>query len=360
MGFVIDIPQPLRNSPGLPTWERRRGQFYLVFIDESFWRFFELSNQGYFCHAAVGLPENEYEAVQIETRPIFEEYCELLVPQREFKHSEFRRIDFEERRVLAKKLHDVLAAHGGFVSAFYTPAHSFLTERVRVNLFLAGQEEALPADPERLRELMQAAVEELREERAGPGMSAAIGALLRTPVSALLHFAEFMDIRLRVIYDPRESREDRTVRAEMERTAELIGRMTPGTGSRLVDVNVTSPSETEIGLQYADLAAGETRAFLAANPELREFGASPNFITSTSDEAIQAVGVRNGEEYKFGAVTYMPDALQRLFFSRDHKRQTVFAEFTDLLLSGTVTCFSTQGTPRHILPYERMFVDQLD
>ena len=220
----------------------------------------------------------------METRPIFKQYCELLVPQREFKHSEFKRIDFEARHVLAKELHDVLAAHGGFLSAFYTPVHSFLAERVRVNMLLARQERAIPADPERLSELIQVAAEELKAERTGPGLSAAISDLLHTPISALLHFADFIDIRLKVIYDPREPREDRAVQAAMNRTAELTGNITPGTASRLVDVNVTSTSETEIGLQYADLAAGETRAFFDANRELREFGASPNLITSTSDE----------------------------------------------------------------------------
>ena len=360
MGIVIGVPQPLRHCPSLPIWEQRSGQVYLVFIDETFWRFFELSSHGYFCHAAVGVPENEYEAVQDETTPIFERYCALLVPQREFKHAEFKRIDFEARHALAESLHDVLLAHGGFISAFYTPTNSFLTEQVRVNLLLATQETAVPTDPKRLGELMQAAATELRAESKGPGMSAVIAALLSTPVSALLNFAESIDIALRVIYDPREPREDRAVRAEMQRTAEMVGRMTPASANRLLDVNITLRSENAVGLQYADLAAGEARAFFAANPELREFGASPNLITSTSSEPVQAVGVRNGREYKFGAVTYMPEAMQRRFFRRDPEGRTVFAEFTDLLLSGTITCFSTQGTPRHILPYEQLFVDQLD
>ena len=360
MGLVIGIPQPLRNCPSLPAWERRRGQVYLVFIDETFWRFFELSSQGFFCHAAVGLPEAEYDAVLDETRPIFRRYCELLVPQREFKHAEFKRIGFEARRSLAKMIHDVLHSHGGFISAFYTPTSSFLLERARVNLLMAGRETSLPTNSERRSELLQGASAEVRAKRAGPGMSAAITALLHTPISALLNFAESIDVGLRLVYDPRETRENCAVRAGMLRTAEFVGKMTPATANRLLDVNIASSSEKEVGLQFADLAAGETRVFLDAHRELMEYGASPKLITSTSDETIQAVGVRNGTEYKFGAVIYLPSALQQCFFNGDSSGRTVFSEFTDLLLSGTVTCYSAQGAPRHILPYEQLLIDQLD
>ena len=56
----------------------------------------------------------------------------------------------------------------------------------------------------------------------------------------------------------------------------------------------------------------------------------------------------------------MPNALQRRFFSKDPKGRSVFPQFTDLLLSGILTCFSVWGTPRHIIPYDRQFMDQLD
>jgi hypothetical protein len=136
--------------------------------------------------------------------------------------------------------------------------------------------------------------------------------------------------------------------------------MTPATAGRLLDVSITSKSEDEIGLQLADLAAGETRAFLDANRDLREFGASPKLITSKSDEPIQTAQQFRGSVHKAGAVTVMPNALQRRFFNQDPKGRSVLPQFTDLLLSGMLTCFSTWGTPRHIIPYDRQFVDQLD
>ena len=360
MGILIDLPQPLRNCPSRPLWESRRGQVYLVFIDETFWQFFELRTQGYFCHAAVGLPESEYAAVQKATTPIFERYCELLVPQGEFKHTEFKRIDVKSRLSLAKRIHDVLHAHGGFISTFYTPTHSFLMERVRVNLVLAGGNASLPNDPACLRHLVKDAAAEVKAERTGPGMSAILTQLLQTPVSTLLNFAEAIDISLKVVYDPRERKENKAVKTGIQRVAAAAERLNLAAARRLLDVDITSPSEHEVGLQYADLAAGETRAFFHGNPELRRLGASPNLITPTSDEPIQIIAVSNGTPYKFGAATRMPTALQDRFFRADPTGRTVFPQFTDLLLSGTLTCFSVQGTPRHILPYDQLLVDQLD
>ena len=105
------------------------------------------------------------------------------MPQKEFKHKEFKRIDFEERVDLAKRIHDVMYAHGGFISAFYTPADSFLMEKVRTTLFLAGKEVSIPADRKRLTELMEEAAVKVKAEWTGPGMSNIITDLLRTPVS---------------------------------------------------------------------------------------------------------------------------------------------------------------------------------
>jgi hypothetical protein len=48
--------------------------------------------------------------VRDEMKPIFERHCEVLVPQKEFKHTEFKRIDFEGRIAIAKRIYDVLYA----------------------------------------------------------------------------------------------------------------------------------------------------------------------------------------------------------------------------------------------------------
>ena len=48
-----------------------------MFIDESFRGFFELEERGYFAHAAVGIPESQYDAMKSAVAPVFEEYRRL-------------------------------------------------------------------------------------------------------------------------------------------------------------------------------------------------------------------------------------------------------------------------------------------
>lgn len=356
MGILIPNPTPLDNCPTLPVWEQRRGQTYFVFIDETFLQFFELNTRGYFCHAAVGIPEAEYDDVKEEMKPIFERYKELLVPElKELKHTEFKRIPFADRWPLAKRIRDVIHAHGGFISAFYTPANSFLLERLRVDLL--DEAEAVPLEH---KDLLVKKSEEVRADWTGPGQSHIISMLLHTPLSGLLHFGKALDLKYRVVYDPREPKEDKAVWATLVELEEGIDRVTPGTGSRLLDVNITSASEQEIGLQLADLAAGETRAFLEANKDLLEYGASPKLITSHSEEPIQGVLEFQGKNFKVNAVTMMPGALQKRFFQKDPKERSVMACFTDVLMSGMITCYGSWGTPRHIAAYDRMLIDQLD
>jgi hypothetical protein len=102
------------------------------------------------------------------------------------------------------------------------------------------------------------------------------------------------------------------------------------------------------------------RAFLEANRDLQEFGASPNLITSDSDEPIQGIDSFKGQNFKVNVITMMPGALQKRFFQKDPKGRSVLPCFTDLLMSGMITCFSSWGTPRHVTAYDKMIIDQLD
>jgi hypothetical protein len=89
--------------PGLSHWIRARvqimgkakkGQPYIVLTDESLFEFFQLNTlTGYFCHAAVVIPEHEYASFGIELKPVFEQYRALTgSSQTEFKYAEFQRL----------------------------------------------------------------------------------------------------------------------------------------------------------------------------------------------------------------------------------------------------------------------------
>ena len=127
MGRFVRSPQPLPRTPTFPVWSKQRGKTYVVFIDETFQRFFELNERGYFCYGAVGIPESNYEAVTEKFAPVLQRYRELLVPElSELKHREFKRIPFTERWALARQMRDLLFEHSCFVSGFYTPARAYL------------------------------------------------------------------------------------------------------------------------------------------------------------------------------------------------------------------------------------------
>jgi hypothetical protein len=191
-------------------------------------------------------------------------------------------------------------------------------------------------------------------------MSDVIGMLLRSAISGLMHFSAALDFTIKVIYDPRGRKEDEAVKQAILSVSEHAAQLTPDTKGRLLDVNVTSSSENEMGIQLADLIAGEARAFLEANRGLLEHGASPKLITPDSDEPVQAYGIFFDKPFKTGAVTSMPNALQAWFFKQDPKERSVLPCFTDLFLSGTITCYSSWGAPRHVMIYDKMFFDQLD
>src|SRR5258706_8184124 len=68
-------PMPLAICPGRRIWERFSNQEYLVFVDESFYRFFGFDTpDGNFCHAAVGVPVNNYARLQRMLAPLCQYY----------------------------------------------------------------------------------------------------------------------------------------------------------------------------------------------------------------------------------------------------------------------------------------------
>jgi hypothetical protein len=74
-----------------------------------------------------------------------------------------------------------------------------------------------------------------------------------------------INIHLEVAVDPREVREDRAVKEGIVTVAHLQSKLPAdrlGVGKRVLNVDVSRRSEQEIGLQLADLIAGEARVFL--------------------------------------------------------------------------------------------------
>lgn len=361
-GMVVQRPSPLYTCPGYKVWKQYEGQPYIVFIDESFFEFFQLNSRtGYFCHAATAVPEIEYDSLKAELKPVFEKYKALTSPSEiEFKYSEFRRLEYSQRHHLALQIKNVLVKHGVAIGGFYTPLRAFVLEKVRFNLMDDATE--IPAD---FNDLYISAVDELRGMFHGPGQSGILKNLLTLPFQAFSFFITSLNSAFRVVYDPRHSSEDMAVRDELhqqirltEVLKDLIAEGVPP--NYYLGFDATKTSEQEIGLQIADFFAGEIRSFLQNNQEFMSFNATPKLITPTSHEPVNTVMEIDGHLFKTGALHKMPPSLRNRFFRPDPNQQTVLHLFRELFAAGILTCYSSWGQPRDLMIYEGTIWDQCE
>lgn len=205
---MVPNPKPLLTCPGLQYWRPHFRTPYLVFVDESFRGFFEFREQGYFAHAAVGIPESQYDGMKSAIAPAFEEYRRLTsAGQREIKYTEFKRLAYRDRRRLAKTIRSAFKTHGAFINIFYSPLRSFVLEHTRTQLFFDGKREI----PAHFTALYGEAVEHLKSEAKGPGQSGLIKKLLLLPIAAVANMLAAFGSPFTLIYDPRQRKEDRAV-----------------------------------------------------------------------------------------------------------------------------------------------------
>lgn len=83
-------------------------------------------------------------------------------------------------------------------------------------------------------------------------------------------------------------------------------------------------------------------------------------ITQESDEPVYTLHRQFDRTWKFGAITRMPEDLQERLFEDDSQGRYVLPVFIDLLASGVLICYSTWGTPRYVMIYEKLFLDHTD
>ena len=350
------------------------GKHYLVFVDESTLMFFDdtmSAEAGYFCHSAACLPEDQYLGVKDEIKRIFQEFHvnsgqSAFEHFKEFKHSSFKRASLKLRRQLVVTLRNILLPRGLFVGGFFTPVRSYILEEIRTDLL--GKADEIPNDY--LTVLYPSAVKALKQLSRGPGQSGLIARLLNLPVGAIANTLKSLNSSFAVIYDPREKREDKAVRASVEEYMSVFQNLkfqAPGGFGTYLDDNFRGissdrPSDEEVGLQLADLIAGEVVLFLQANSDLMSFAANKRLVTQTSvekfgkDSFIQI----DGKWYKDGTLIRMPPGLRRRFAEGDKNGSSVFHYFFRALASGILTCYSSWGQPRDLKPFEGIIFDQID
>jgi hypothetical protein len=360
---ILERPDSCDICPGWRWWQRYQGEEWLVFVDESFRGFFELTPTGYFGHGAVGVPVREYPRLQELVTPVVRDFIASTGGEaKELKHNLWKRLDYPVRRRLALRLRDALERCGGFVAGFYAPVRAAVLEDVRTNLL--GRAEALPDDDEAL---YAETVKALRGQPKGPGESKAIGKLLALPCLGVAHFLGSFGGSFRIICDPREKREDRVVHASMAQLLSMMKNINQALSDAPADLHKFfrgiergRPSEEDFGLQIADIVVGEVCAFFAANPEMMSFGASRRIVTQGSVELQTALARTPLGLAKTGVLQKLHPGLAKRFSRPDPEGRTVLPFFSRLFATGILTCYSTTGQPRDICVFEKVIWDQTD
>jgi hypothetical protein len=356
----MELSRPIDSSPATRIIRNYKNQKYLVFVDESFRSFFGFNNpNGYFCYAAVGIPESQYEFLKRALTKIFAEYEKLVVGDsgislKEFKYEEFCRIPLEERITLAKKLSRLMKNHGAFVVGFFTRTQGVIMERVRVNSL--DQFSQVPEDHS---DMYSIAAGELQRQMQGVAQSKTIATILRIPLTAMAHFLEYFGCAFQMLCDPREAKEDKAVQNAIDWfVTNLFAKAAPQEAKLYLGMNNTRPSHEEIGLQLADLMTGEIRAFFEENPSFLTSQSTPQLITSSSREAAEWWESPLNIFQKLGALTEIPQQLRVSL--REVQVASCLPLYRHLLAAGLLSCYTDLGNPRHIEVFEGNFFDQTD
>lgn len=128
---------PLEICPGRRVWQRHRNREYLVFVDESFYRFFGFNAlDGNFCHGALGIPRDNDAPLQAKLQPLVRAYKRQVrratgQEPTEIKYSVLGTLPLSFRMRFARELVRAFVDLGGFVAGFYSSTRGTIMERVR-------------------------------------------------------------------------------------------------------------------------------------------------------------------------------------------------------------------------------------
>ncbi len=354
-------PRPIETCPATRATADYRNETYLLFVDESFREFFGLSDPtGYFCYAAVGVPQREYEFFERALSSIFARYERYVVGSsglqgpREFKFEDFRRLERNQRETIAAQIGKVMKMYGCFFAAFYTHTKGVVMERVRTNCL--GTETAVPDDH---RQAYDDAATELRSELEGIGKSKVIARILRIPLGSTAYFLHYSRCKFKVLCDPRENKEDKAVQAVIDEfMIDYFARAAPEEAKSYLGMDNSRESHTEPGLQIADLLAGEVRLLFERHPELLNAGSSPTLITGDTREEIEWWETASGVFQKIGSLQKIPAEIERVLRETDGTNCVPLYRYS--LAAGLLSCYTDLGQPRHIEVFEGNFVEQTD
>lgn len=332
-----------------------------MFVDESFYAFFGFNNpDGNFCHGAIGVPIDNYETLCQSLEPIINAYNRLVqkltgrVPN-EVKSRILRRLPLRFQVEFVRELTMRLEEQGGFVSGFYTPTRGFVMESVRTRLLDTAEE--VPQDHQ---VLYEAAKQELTSNFQGNGQADLITNLILMPVASIKFLLGSFDCSYRIHYDPRQGDEDHAVRTAIGTCMNGV-RNVPNVDWQFDNyrgMDTTRRSEEEIGLQLADVVAGDVRHFFRNDPDALIEGSTNRLITPDSDEPLQKFDELGGHLFKAASLRPMSTRLHRRLTRPN--RANLISYYYPVLGSGMLSCTTFNGQARSLEMPTRSLYDLLD
>jgi hypothetical protein len=192
-------------------------------------------------------------------------------------------------------------------------------------------------------------------------MSELLSNLLTLPVMAMAHFFSALNCSFRMVYDPRHEEEDAAVKTSVESLMSLLTNAEErlGISIKFSGLHMERRSHEEIGLQIADLIAGEVRRFFRFNPAFLTAGSGLGLIGfEHQDGEVPILREINGRTFKTGRqVPIPPNLLKRAFNATE---EYALPYLRNLLAAGMVTCITEFGTERDVQLFDGVFLDLCD
>jgi hypothetical protein len=117
-------------------------------------------------------------------------------------------------------------------------------------------------------------------------------------------------------------------------------------------------SDSELGLQIADVVAGEVRRFFRFNSELLSFGSSLQLVTPESRDELDSFVVFQNVAMKDGRMTRTPEALIHKYMTPTEN--TFFPVLMETTASGCLCCVTEFGQERRVHLFQGWLFDLCD
>lgn len=339
------------------------GKAYTVFIDESFGEGFTVLSRddAYFCYAVLMVPNARLDDLDrfwlANRQRLVADYEEATGHslQGEFKSGYLNKLDSQTRRRFGERLAYFLRKNDAFVAGCYTTVRNLLAYNLRTHIAIDDDARELPSNWESM--LPNTKTRLLNDKVKSPGDWYLLLSLFHVTHSISLNWLNAINGTFGVVYDPRQSKEDRFLINHVDdwlaREAEVKGLAGVYTGT-----TSTTPSENSPGLMLADLILRDVRFLFVDVPELLADQSSTTLILPVPQGHEPVVMSLKGNRMKWGDRRPMTEELRRKISGGT--QNSMLPLYADRLADQKLSCHAAYGESRIVNFGLGCFEDQVD